>query len=257
MDEKRGQLWILDTRAIYVYVLTDKGNENYGATFIRAVPIPPAAISIRRCMPALALDGIGNAYVSSNAALTITVVNAEYLGATSIRLKPESNALNLSALAGLTVLQDGATLIGVDALNGQLIRIDLRTAEASLIRTYADLTGGCGFVSENVQPQSPVLSLLVLNGFDGGVVPIELSQDLAHARQRSKRMLRRYQVFSGVQVDRFSIFFPLSGLRGSWELAGDNTKGQIKSLLAVCRSTDGTLKESIVDLDRAGTVGEC
>ena len=203
LDEPRRTLWVLGADHAYLYRLP-LGSQP--PRLVAAAAVPFSRVHPRSCLPDLALDGEGRAYVSSTHSPTLAVVDP---GTLQVRVQPlvfpvaPRMPWSLSALA---FTPDRRFLIAADAATGTLWRIDPRDWAPQPIAGAGELPGACGFAWQDGR------RLAIALGFQKGIAVVELSPDYRRALAPARRALESAFVFS-LLAERGVLVFPVSAGR--------------------------------------------
>lgn len=141
VDRAHGRLWVLTPRTAHVFDLRSR-------TTIARIAWPGAALSPLNCLPDLALDAQGNAYISDTTRPVL--YRAGYLGhelrALHVRAtgSPSATALAGLGFSALAPHPNGTDLLAGSAASGTLWRVSPQTGSAREIRLSKDLKGICG-----------------------------------------------------------------------------------------------------------------
>jgi hypothetical protein len=199
LDERRGLLWAVGNDYVSVFRLPLGGHP---PRLLARVGVPFSRVHPKICLPDIALDRDGRAYVTSTHGATITMV--EPSGGRpmvqSLRFPPYGP--QPWSLSALSFTPDGRFLLAADAATGTLWRIDLREFRAQRIEGGGELRGACGFAWLGAG------SVLVSHGFDRGLSLLELSPDYLRATASGERQLDARFVFS-VVADGPGIVYPV------------------------------------------------
>ncbi len=127
-DALRNRLWVLGLQDVKVYDLIDR-------TLLRRIALPPWSVARGVCMPDMALDRSGAAFIASNAHPTLFRIDGRTFSVEEreIRLRGREDwSIGFGAL-GFDAKGD---LHGLIAFGNSMWRIDFAGAAAELIDSY-------------------------------------------------------------------------------------------------------------------------
>lgn len=179
VDAARDRLWILDNGDVHVYAMTT-------ARLIRRIELPawifgPAHYS---CLPDMALDQAGAAFISSNAQTMLWRIDPLSLEVTQLEIDVDADRHKEIGFTGLAFSADGRTLFAVSAAQGSLWRLDAGTRQAAKIHLSAPIWGACAVTAlpaDHASVRDGRVVLLVPGGFRSGVYRVDVSADLERA----------------------------------------------------------------------------
>jgi hypothetical protein len=143
-DPRRNRLWVLGLDDVRVYDLA-------GATLLRRIALPPWSVARGLCMPDIALDAGGSAYVAANAQPTVFRIDGVTLesAAREIRLLGREDwSIGFGALA----FDAEGALHGLAASGNSRWRIDFERGLAELLQRYDPPLQHCTLAAHSAPP---------------------------------------------------------------------------------------------------------
>ena len=136
-DPARNRLWVLDLEVISVY-------DNTNGRRLRRIVLPEWMVLPKNysCLPDLALDSSGTAFVSSNVLPVLWRIDPQRYEVTRIELVLDTDTDKDVGFTGLSFAGDG-TLLAAGAMAAALWQIDTSAASARKIASYPSVAGGC------------------------------------------------------------------------------------------------------------------
>ena len=136
-DPARNRLWVLDHEVISVY-------DNTNGRQLRRIVLPEWIVLPQRysCLPDLALDSSGTAFVSSNVLPVLWRIDPQRYEVTRIELALDTDTDKDVGFTGLSFAGDG-TLLAAGAMAAALWQIDTSAASARKIASYPSVVRGC------------------------------------------------------------------------------------------------------------------
>ena len=136
-DPTRNRLWVLDHEVISVY-------DNTNGRRLRRVVLPEWIVLPQRysCLPDLALDSSGTAFVSSNVLPVLWRIDPQRYEVARIELVLETDNDKDVGFTGLSFAGDG-TLLAAGAMAAALWQIDTSAASARKIASFPSVARGC------------------------------------------------------------------------------------------------------------------
>jgi len=136
-DPARNRLWVLDHEVISVY-------DNTNGRRLRRIVLPDWIALPQRysCLPDLALDSSGTAFVSSNVLPVLWRIDPQRYEVARIELVLDTDNDKDVGFTGLSFAGDG-TLLAAGAMAAALWQIDTSAARARKIASYPSVAGGC------------------------------------------------------------------------------------------------------------------
>ena len=136
-DPARNRLWVLDHEVISVY-------DNTNGRQLRRIVLPEWIVLPQRysCLPDLALDSSGAAFVSSNVLPVLWRIDPQRYEVTRIELVLDTDSDKDVGFTGLSFAGDG-TLLAAGAMAAALWQIDTSAASARKIASYPSVVRGC------------------------------------------------------------------------------------------------------------------
>jgi len=136
-DPARNRLWVLDLEVISVY-------DNTNGRRLRRIVLPEWMVLPKNysCLPDLALDSSGTAFVSSNVLPVLWRIEPQRYEVTRIELALDTDTDKDVGFTGLSFAGDG-TLLAAGAMAAALWQIDTSAASARKIASYPSVPGGC------------------------------------------------------------------------------------------------------------------
>ena len=137
VDPARNRLWVLDLEGISVY-------DNTNGRRLRRIVLPEWIVLSKHysCLPDLALDSSGTAFVSSNALPVLWRIDPQRYEVTRIELALDTDNDKDVGFTGLSFTGDG-TLLAAGAMAAALWQIDPSAASARKIASYPSIASGC------------------------------------------------------------------------------------------------------------------
>ena len=137
VDPARNRLWVLDLEVISVY-------DNTNGRRLRRIVLPEWIVLPQRysCLPDLALDSAGTAFVSSNVLPVLWRIDPQRYEVTRIELALDTDNDKDVGFTGLSFTGDG-TLLAAGAMAAALWQIDPSAASARKIASYPSVASGC------------------------------------------------------------------------------------------------------------------
>lgn len=175
VDTARNRLWVLGVDDVYVYDIAKKH-------LIRRIALPGWSVTEFICLPDMALDRSGTAFISHNLQPRLWQIDVH-----SFELK--EHVIRLLGrehwdigFGGLAFAPDG-TLFGVSALAGSLWRIDIGNASAHQVELDARVLDACALTAPALANQDAKdRALAICAGVGRLSRRIEVSSDLARGR---------------------------------------------------------------------------
>lgn len=175
VDAGRGRIWVLAADAVYVY-------DSSTSRLVQRIAVGEASQhSNEHCLPDLALDGSGNAFVSSALRPRLFRIDAGSFEVTERALRPDADADKDFGLSALAFGADGTTLYAASATIGALWKIDYAQAAASKIALSQPVFGACA-LQVTGRARDGAEGLYVAGGFRGGIKRVDLDASSAPAR---------------------------------------------------------------------------
>jgi len=136
-DPARNRLWVLDLEVISVY-------DNTNGRRLRRIVLPEWMVLPKKysCLPDLALDSSGTAYVSSNVLPVLWRIDPHGYEVARIELVLDTDNDKDVGFTGLSFAGDG-TLLAAGAMAAALWQIDTSAASARKIASYPSAASGC------------------------------------------------------------------------------------------------------------------
>jgi len=136
-DPARNRLWVLDLEVISVY-------DNTNGRRLRRIVLPEWIVLPKQysCLPDLALDSSGTAFVSSNALPVLWRIDPQRYEVTRIELALDTDTDKDVGFTGLSFAGDG-TILAAGAMASALWQIDTSAASARKIASYPSVARGC------------------------------------------------------------------------------------------------------------------
>jgi len=136
-DPARNRLWVLDLEVISVY-------DNTNGRRLRRIVLPEWIVLPKKysCLPDLALDSSGTAFVSSNVLPVLWRIDPQRYEVTRIELALDTDTDKDVGFTGLSFAGDG-TLLAAGAMAAALWQIDTSAASARKIASYPSVASGC------------------------------------------------------------------------------------------------------------------
>lgn len=136
-DAARNRLWVLDPRGLTLY-------DNTNGRRLRQVVLPELFLAgaEHTCRPDVAFDAAGTVFVSSDVLPVLWRVDPQGFEVTRIEFALESDADKDVGFTALAFAGDG-TLLAAGTTFASLWRLDLRSARASKIASYASAIEAC------------------------------------------------------------------------------------------------------------------
>ena len=174
LDAQRQRIWVLASDAVYVY-------DYVNSRLTHRIAIDALAQhSSDHCLPDMALDRFGNAFVSSATQTLLTRIDAESLELTQRELQLDSDQDKDFGFSALAFVGRSDTLYAASASTGALWRIDPAQNRAIKMDISQPVFGACALqATSSGRPDSASgadLVLYVAGGFHDGVKRIELSK---------------------------------------------------------------------------------
>lgn len=135
MDPARGRLWVLTLDDVRVYDIRSR-------RLMRKIVLPNWSVANHVCMPDLALDRSGSAWVSSNVLSRLWRVDADDFKSSEHEIRLQDRERWELGFGALTFGADG-TLFALSSTAGTLWKIDSRQATARMIELDAPLLNVC------------------------------------------------------------------------------------------------------------------
>ena len=136
-DPARNRLWVLDLEVISVY-------DNTNGRRLRRIVLPEWIVLPKQysCLPDLALDSSGTAFVSSNVLPVLWRIDPQRYEVTRIELALDTDTDKDVGFTGLSFAGDG-TLLAAGAMAAALWQIDTSAASARKVASYPSVARGC------------------------------------------------------------------------------------------------------------------
>ena len=136
-DPAHNRLWVLDLEVISVY-------DNTNGRRLRRIVLPEWMVLPKKysCLPDLALDSSGTAFVSSNVLPVLWRIEPQRYEVTRIELALDTDTDKDVGFTGLSFAGDG-TLLAAGAMAAALWQIDTSAASARKIASYPSVASGC------------------------------------------------------------------------------------------------------------------
>jgi len=134
-DPRRNRLWVLTLDDVRVYELASR-------RLIRRIVIPPWSVARDACVPDLALDRTGAAYVSGNAHPVIWRIDPRGFEITEQEIRLRGREGWAIGFGVLHFAADG-TLFAVTATANSLWKVDTARGNADLIAVFQPPLGTC------------------------------------------------------------------------------------------------------------------
>ena len=136
-DPARNRLWVLDLEMISVY-------DNTNGRRLRRIVLPEWMVLPKKysCLPDLALDSSGTAFVSSNVLPVLWRIDPHGYEVARIELVLDTDNDKDVGFTGLSFAGDG-TLLAAGAMAAALWQIDTSAASARKIASYPSVASGC------------------------------------------------------------------------------------------------------------------
>ena len=136
-DPARNRLWELDLEVISVY-------DNTNGRRLRRIVLPEWIVLPKQysCLPDLALDSSGTAFVSRNVLPVLWRIDPQRYEVTRIELALDTDTDKDVGFTGLSFAGDG-TLLAAGAMAAALWQIDTSAASARKIASYPSVARGC------------------------------------------------------------------------------------------------------------------
>ena len=175
VDVGRERLWVLDWGVVYAYDIPTR-------RLVRRVELSGAILAQIHytCLPDLALDRSGAAFVSSNAEPVLWRIDPASFELRRYDIVPEEDRNNDFGFTGLAFAGEEGVLFGASAVMGSLWRIELGSAKARKVALSSPIRGACGLAAAHAdggRTRAPVL--YVSGGFANGLQRIAMSSDLS------------------------------------------------------------------------------
>jgi len=139
-DSARGRHWVLGLNRMRVYDTATR-------KLIRQIALPSWSVVQFVCMPDLAIDGAGSAFVASNVQPRLWRIDADSFELTEHEIKLQGKEQWDIGFGALAFSANGA-LYGMMSAGGSVWKIDVAGSSASLVeRTHPPLTG-CALTSQ-------------------------------------------------------------------------------------------------------------
>ena len=143
-DAARNRLWVLTLEDVRVYDITKKGKK-----LIRQIALPNWSVTSFdfACMPDMALDRSGSAFVSSNVQAKLWRIDADSFEVKEYEISllgREQWAIGFGALA----FAPNGTLYALTSSAGSLWKIDVAKANASMIEPDSSPSTACAFTTQ-------------------------------------------------------------------------------------------------------------
>ena len=177
-DVPRHRIWVLASDALYLYDARSSQLE-------RRFPIDALAQhSSEHCLPDMAVDRHGNAFVSSAIAPELFRIDATSLELSKREIRVDADEDKDFGFSAITVAGDGETLYAASAMTGALWKIDRVRNTAAKMNLSQPIWGACALRLALSAPASgpDSAALYVAGGFRDGVKRVDLSvRDGAHS----------------------------------------------------------------------------
>jgi len=142
-DPSRNRLWVLGLDDVRVYDTRDK-------KLIRRISLPSWSVAGFTCMPDIALDRAGSAFISSNAQSRLWRVDAGSFEVKEYEISLLGKERWDIGFGALAITADG-TLFAVTSSANSLWKIDIAGASASLVELYHPPVKACAFTAQFVE----------------------------------------------------------------------------------------------------------
>lgn len=174
VDDARGRLWVLDHGAVYIYDLNNK-------ELIKRVIFLATKTSQASCLPDMALDRQGNAFISDNTRPFIYRIGSGSLEIAQWLADERLSPFPDSGISAMAIGQDGKSLFAVNGFSGEFWRLDLETRSMHRLAIPANaLRGACGLVIRNLVKDSDHANghtFYVAMGFSEGIARLDWKGD--------------------------------------------------------------------------------
>ena len=145
-DTLRNRVWVLGLDDVRVYDLIDR-------RLIRRIELPPWSVARGVCMPDLALDRTGAAFIASNAQPTLMRIDGTSFAIEALEIRLAGKE-ELSIGFGALAFDAAGTLYGLVAFGNSLWRINIPAAEAELVESYQPPLDRCALATYSGQPDA-------------------------------------------------------------------------------------------------------
>jgi hypothetical protein len=140
LDATRDRIWLLDLDGVRVY---DAGRKRV----IRRISLPDWMVAGFVCMPDMALDGGGSAYVSSNIQPKLWKIDAESFRVSELPIRLQGREQWDTGFGALAFAADG-TLLAMTSTGGWLWTVDVIDGRANAIDSNAPFRTACDLTPE-------------------------------------------------------------------------------------------------------------
>ena len=178
LDAMRDRLWLLDRGHVYIYQVATW-------RFVRQVALPGWTLALDNCLPDMAVDRSGAAFISSNVVPMLWRIDPDTFEVTVYVIELDAGQDKDSGISAITFSTDDGTLFAASASIGYLWRIDTATRMAHKVQLTYPVKGACALMIQSdrrLTPRSQALphsqALFVSGGFSNGLLRIDLSPDL-------------------------------------------------------------------------------
>ena len=143
VDTARSTLWVLGLDDVRVYDTVKK-------ELVRQVELPNWSVARFACMPDLALDRSGSAFISSNVQAKLWRIDVDSFEVNEHEISLLGRERWDVGFGALTFAADG-TLLALTSTAGTLWKIDVATASAGMIEPNNPPSNGCAFTAQFLQ----------------------------------------------------------------------------------------------------------
>jgi hypothetical protein len=210
IDKERQRLWVLGAKGITVINLPNGNVERH----FWILQTPPNAVD---CLPDLALDSNGTAFISNTRQATIYRISGETLSVEEVEIDGIHSVTLGHGFSSLAALDD-RTLIAGNAASGRIWKIDAHTFKAIELFKDRRLVGVCGLTVAKDHYVVPAaqrvkqLRMYAATGFSGGIAEIELTIGTDALDAKITGFKSRAQVAIGIHAFRNFLLFADSQL---------------------------------------------
>jgi len=143
VDTARSTLWVLGLDDVRVYDTVKK-------ELVRQIELPNWSVARFACMPDLALDRSGSAFISSNVQAKLWRIDVDSFEVNEHEIRLHGRERWDVGFGALTFAADG-TLLALTSTAGTLWKIDVAKASAGMIEPDNPPSNACAFTAQFLQ----------------------------------------------------------------------------------------------------------
>lgn len=229
IDEARSRLWVLDLDSVSVYALSQTGGVLLAKAPLTGIK-QRSKLALHPCFPDMEITDSGAVLITSNQTPSIVEARLDNSARPEISIqqfelgRDGPGARLPFGLSAISMVDGTERLLAADARDGSLWLIAQSSWGATRVTvTNGLLEGACGIAPAAFRAEKHVGRLLyyVARGFRGGIVLVELTEDLSAAKVIAEVFPAGEPVF-GMTANARQLAFPVGHLvREAYRKGGD------------------------------------